>query len=580
MKNLKIGAKIALGFGLILTLLLVIAASAVISTTQTRSNIDHVDIYQGLQENANELMHILNETRITAGVLYEGHSEDTYNDVTKQLMYCDMRLKKLYEYIDTHPQLSSYRNDVQEFQNYYDKWSSGIKNLGTDFALDKTFTAAQQESFAVKTQELYKVNLLGHEVLSNTIIDMSENVQANMQQTKLSGLITLWVVIIISLISLITAILMALGIMRSITRPIEHMRRILGQIGQTGDLTVDSGTLETLKDAATGKDEIAECIAALIVMVERLDIIDKSLSFVADGDLTLQIELQSQRDTMGLAVQKMIENLNQKFDTIAGATNSVSVKAGELSEGSMMLTSGSDAQARSVSQLSQFVQEIGSKTEKNTELALRAADLVSKIQVTAQTGTEKMNQMTQAAADINSASQAIGHVIKTIDDIAFQTNILALNAAVEAARAGQHGKGFAVVADEVRNLATKSADAAKETGVLIEDTIKKAALGTSIAELTSESLEEIVQGVIQSNTIIGDIANLSGEQKADIQRMIADVGQVEQVVQQNSSIAAQSASAAGEISQQSNMLQELVAQFKLKKAKQKQFAHAEGGFRL
>lgn len=539
-----------------------------------------MDIYQGLQENANELMHILNETRITAGVLYEGHSEDTYNDVTKQLMYCDMRLKKLYEYIDTHPQLSSYRNDVQEFQNYYDKWSSGIKNLGTDFALDKTFTAAQQESFAVKTQELYKVNLLGHEVLSNTIIDMSENVEANMQQTKLSGLITLWVVIIISLISLITAILMALGIMRSITRPIEHMRRILGQIGQTGDLTVDSGTLETLKDAATGKDEIAECIAALIVMVERLDIIDKSLSFVADGDLTLQIELQSQRDTMGLAVQKMIENLNQKFDTIAGATNSVSVKAGELSEGSMMLTSGSDAQARSVSQLSQFVQEIGSKTEKNTELALRAADLVSKIQVTAQTGTEKMNQMTQAAADINSASQAIGHVIKTIDDIAFQTNILALNAAVEAARAGQHGKGFAVVADEVRNLATKSADAAKETGVLIEDTIKKAALGTSIAELTSESLEEIVQGVIQSNTIIGDIANLSGEQKADIQRMIADVGQVEQVVQQNSSIAAQSASAAGEISQQSNMLQELVAQFKLKKAKQKQFAHAEGGFRL
>ncbi|MCL2003829.1 MAG: methyl-accepting chemotaxis protein, partial [Oscillospiraceae bacterium] len=243
-------------------------------------------------------------------------------------------------------------------------------------------------------------------------------------------------------------------------------------------------------------------------------------------------------------------------------------------DGSQSLAQGSTQQAAAVQELSSSISEIAVKTKENSEMANKAANLANNIKQSAEKGSHQMDEMMAAVKDINAASQSISKVIKAIDDIAFQTNILALNAAVEAARAGQHGKGFAVVAEEVRNLASKSSDAAKETGVLIQNSVEKAELGARIADETAASLTEIVSGINESSLIVGEIAKSSEEQSLGIAQINKGIDQVAQVVQQNSATAEESAAASEEMSGQANMLEDLIAQFKLKNDGQRRLGGA------
>lgn len=564
MRKLKIGAKIFVSFALVLVFLIGISITAVISTLKTSANIDRVDTYSGLQNSANELMHILNETRITAGAFYKTHGKDAYADLYKQLTYCDVRLEKLYAYIDANPKLSSFRPEIEEFQSLYTKWRDTIGDLGGKIPEEGEMTEAQEDAFFALADEARRLNLLCHETLSNAMQDFDDVTSRTMKDTKSFSMTALYIILAVAAVSLAAAVVLARRLRRSITIPMGYMRDVLTQIGETGNLQLQEETHALLKQVADGQDETAQCTGALLVLVERLHAIDEALALVADGDLTSDVSLQSGHDTIGLAVRQMVEDLNQKFATVIQSISRVYTLAGELDAGSSLLASGSQSQAESVAHLAGSVDLIEDKMVRSARLAEQAAGLIDRIQDNAHIGTEKMEQMIEAATQINEASQSISKVIKTIDDIAFQTNILALNAAVEAARAGEHGKGFAVVADEVRNLATKSAESARETSVLIRDTIQKAALGTSIAQMTSEALSMIVDGVRQSNTAIRDITSLSKEQEADVHRMIDDVSQVEEIVNQNSRISAQSASASGEISDQTNRLRQLVAQFRLR----------------
>jgi len=255
------------------------------------------------------------------------------------------------------------------------------------------------------------------------------------------------------------------------------------------------------------------------------------------------------------AEAELVKNIEQICVSVTAASK-------QIADGSHELAQESSGQATSIERLSSSISDIAQKTKNNAGMAGKAAALANTIKGNAEKGSHQMDEMMSAVKEINAASQSISRVISVIDSIAFQTNILALNAAVEAARAGQHGKGFAVVAEEVRNLASKSADAAKETSVLIQNSVEKAELGARIAEETAASLTEIVNGINESTLIVADIAKSSEEQTAGIEQINKGIDQVAQIVQQTSATAQQSAASSEEMSSQANMLEDLIASFK------------------
>jgi len=322
--------------------------------------------------------------------------------------------------------------------------------------------------------------------------------------------------------------------------------------------------MKSATECALRQDEIGQTARGFGGLVTHLTGIEKNLVDLSSGDLSTKVKTLSAKDNIGHSLQKTIDNLNEMFGEINVASVQVTTGAKQVADGSQSLAQGSTEQAATVQELSSSMSEIAQKTKDNSDMAKRAADLADTIKGNAEKGSRQMDEMMSAVKEINAAGQSIGKVIKVIDDIAFQTNILALNAAVEAARAGQHGKGFAVVAEEVRNLAGKSAEAAKDTGVLIANSIEKAEFGARIADDTAASLVEIVSGINESTQLIMEIAKSSEEQFSGIAQINRGIDQVTQVVQQNSATAQQSAAASEEMSGQSAMLEQLISRFRLK----------------
>ncbi|MCL1832255.1 MAG: methyl-accepting chemotaxis protein [Oscillospiraceae bacterium] len=376
---------------------------------------------------------------------------------------------------------------------------------------------------------------------------------------------TTYIVLVIALAVLITAVVIALWIATKISKPLAILTAFMDKAGSTGDIALSQADVQVIQTYAGMQDEIGKTINGASKFVQHVTHISEELETVSQGNLTTEIELLSNTDKMGMSLSHMVKSLNEMFGEINISTEQVANGSKQVAEGSQSLAQGSTEQASVVQELSAEIADIASNTKANAEMARKAANLSETIKANAEKGSHQMDEMMRAVRDINEASQSISKVIKVIDDIAFQTNILALNAAVEAARAGQHGKGFAVVAEEVRNLAGKSAEAAKETGELIANSAQKAELGTKIAGETSASLTEIVAGINESSQLVENIAVSSDQQSQGIAQINSGIDQVASVVQRNSATAEQSAAASEEMSSQSHMLEELVAKFKLKR---------------
>ena len=341
---------------------------------------------------------------------------------------------------------------------------------------------------------------------------------------------------------------------RSVTKPLGQAVAFTKKIAG-GDLSANF-SVQT-------NDEIGMLAASMNSMVGNMRVLAAAAENIAAGDLTVQVAALSDRDTLGHALKMMVEKLSAIIAEINVSAQSVLSGAEQLSASSQAMSQGATEQASSLEEITSSMNEIASQTRQNSENATLANRIAGESRLSAEKGDLQTQDMVVAMHDISVASRNISKIIKIIDEIAFQTNLLALNAAVEAARAGRHGKGFAVVAEEVRNLAARSAKAAKETEEMIEGAVKKIEEGTSMAGRTADALQEIVAAAGKVTDLVAEIAAASNEQAQGVAQITKGLGHVDQVTQQNTSHAEESASAAEELTGQAHVLQQLVATFKV-----------------
>ncbi|MHC4944002.1 MAG: methyl-accepting chemotaxis protein [Planctomycetota bacterium] len=311
------------------------------------------------------------------------------------------------------------------------------------------------------------------------------------------------------------------------------------------------------------KDEIGVLARALDSMAHSLEQKAELASRIAEGDLTREVDLASEKDTLGLTLQTMTDGLTEVVSSVNVAASQVDASTKQINKSSHSLSQGCTEHAASIEQIISSMTEMASQTSLNAGNATQANTLSMKARNAADKGNKQMKEMIIAMDEINASSKEIAKIMKTIDDIAFQTNLLALNAAVEAARAGQHGKGFAVVAEEVRNLAARSARAANETAALIERSGRKVENGTEIANGTAKALGEIVTSVGKASDLVREIAAASNEQAQGIAQVNEGLMQIDRVTQYNAANAEETASAAQEQTVHSAGLRETLKRFKI-----------------
>lgn len=373
---------------------------------------------------------------------------------------------------------------------------------------------------------------------------------------------SIFVVAILAVFLLI--LLVVIQVRRVIGRPVKELSLVATKIAQ-GELE-QSIRYQSRDELGVLADDFNQVTLRLREYVAYIKEISEKLREIASGNLafTLEHEYTGEFEKIKTALDEISRELNRTMGQLQSASRDVAAGAQQVSNGAVSLSQGSTEQAAEVETLAKHMSTMSDSVHNIAQRAQKASLISQEVKSGLLSSNDKMQNMTMVIQRISEKSTEIHKIVKTIEDIAFQTNILALNAAVEAARAGSAGKGFAVVADEVRALAGKSSSAAQETTVLLSETVESMDEGVRAAQDTAESMLKVVAHADEMSKLIDGIANYTKQQDANAVEITNGIEQISTVIQTNVATAEGSAAASEELSGQASMLRELVSKFQLK----------------
>lgn len=556
MKNQKISTKLFIGFGSILGMLVVIIIFGAFSLNSIAHNLRI--FYNKPFVNVKEVLQADRESESAAKYMLRACLETDAQVTAEMLDKAQEKLTLINEYTDIL--MSNYsgdQNDIVVLQDYMNKLNTVMQEYSV-LCRANDITGAYQ----VYTENVVDLLINITNSVSTIMIQANNFATTSYDSSMASSTATTVIMIIIGILAIVIGISLALYITKSITSVVSQLETAAHKMSE-GEFDVDINY--------ESRDELGKLAESMRSTIDNLKMVIRDVGYVLQemSSGNLAVHTKASQNYKGelmpilLAMRKMRDDLNNTMGNIILISDQVGSGSDQVSNGAQALAQGATEQASSVQELAATISDVNRQVESTAEHAKTAKDENMQSHMQIQTCSQHMSDLMRSMKNIESKSQEIGKVIKSIEDIAFQTNILALNAAVEAARAGAAGKGFAVVADEVRNLAGKSAEAAKSTAVLIEDTIVAISEGASLSQATSESLQEVVESAQKVLEIVDIISTAAEKQSNAVSQISTAIDQISSVVQTNSATSEQSAAASEELSSQAQTLRELVSVFTL-----------------